>query len=276
MAALAVLRAEARAARRVAAPVERSGSTERTRLQRNVGSSGSTLAPAAATWQQRKLLRLQRQHSAAADVTPAPAAATPAAAEVTLAPAAATPAAAEVTLAPAAATPAAAEVTLAPAAATPAAAEVTLAPAAATPAPAAAPAPAATASEATRKTSTSSALLSSSNRLKQPRSGPGQPVLDELRVGSPALAARESHECHDDCEHLTDDDRTAIADAALSVAGISNDDVTSAYANFVKGDKTAVDGLLTQAAVNLGMPSSAGLRDQILPSLGINLGSVSQ
>ena len=73
---------------------------------------------------------------------------------------------------------------------------------------------------------------------------------------------------------LTDDDRTAIADAALSVAGITNEQVTTAYSNFIKGDQTAVNGLLTQAAVNLGMPSSAGLRDQILPSLGINLGSV--
>ena len=71
---------------------------------------------------------------------------------------------------------------------------------------------------------------------------------------------------------MTDDDRVALADAALNVAGISNDQVTAAYANYMNGDTTAVETLLTQAATNLGMPSSAGLKDQILPSLGINLG----
>ena len=72
---------------------------------------------------------------------------------------------------------------------------------------------------------------------------------------------------------MTDDDRQAVTTAALGVAGITNDQVTQAYAKFGNGDKTAVEGLLTQAATNLGMPSTAGLRDQILPSLGINLGS---
>ena len=60
--------------------------------------------------------------------------------------------------------------------------------------------------------------------------------------------------------------------SALIVAGISGDEVNKAYTAYFNGDKSAVDGLVTQAAVNLGMPSDAGLRDQILPSLGINLG----
>ena len=36
-------------------------------------------------------------------------------------------------------------------------------------------------------------------------------------------------------------------------------------------DKTALNGLIEKAAKNIGMNSSAALRDQILPSLGINL-----
>jgi len=71
---------------------------------------------------------------------------------------------------------------------------------------------------------------------------------------------------------MTDDDRTSLTEAALGAAGISNDQVSAAYANYLNGDTTAVETLLSQAATNLGMPSSAGLKDQILPSLGINLG----
>ena len=71
---------------------------------------------------------------------------------------------------------------------------------------------------------------------------------------------------------MADEDRDAVTTAALGVAGITNDQVVAAYAKLGQGDSTAVDTLLVQAATNLGMPSSDGLKDQILPSLGINLG----
>ena len=71
---------------------------------------------------------------------------------------------------------------------------------------------------------------------------------------------------------MTDADRASLTDEALAVAGISNDQVTQAYAAYFKGDHSAVDNLIGQAATNLGMPSAVGLREQILPSLGINLG----
>ena len=71
---------------------------------------------------------------------------------------------------------------------------------------------------------------------------------------------------------MTDEDRDALSQAALGVAGISGDDVAKAYARMLNSnDQSAVDDLMTKAATNLGMPSTAGLRDQILPSLGIKL-----
>ena len=74
-------------------------------------------------------------------------------------------------------------------------------------------------------------------------------------------------------QQMTDEDRAALSDAALSVAGITGDDANAAAAAMVKsGDKTVANSLVEKAASNLGMASSAALRDQILPSLGINLG----
>ena len=71
---------------------------------------------------------------------------------------------------------------------------------------------------------------------------------------------------------VSEEARDDIAQAALAVGGISTDDVNSAIASMVKnGDQTAVQALMDKAAANLGMTSSAGLRDQLLPSLGINL-----
>lgn len=72
---------------------------------------------------------------------------------------------------------------------------------------------------------------------------------------------------------MTSEDREAITESALSVAGIGTEDVNNAIAATLKGDTTAMNALMDKAATNLGMPSSAGLRDQILPALGINLGS---
>jgi hypothetical protein len=71
---------------------------------------------------------------------------------------------------------------------------------------------------------------------------------------------------------MTADDQASLMEAALGVVGITNEQVTGAVAAYGKGDKSAINGLVGQAAVNLGMPSDAGLRETILPSIGINLG----
>jgi hypothetical protein len=68
---------------------------------------------------------------------------------------------------------------------------------------------------------------------------------------------------------LTDADRGAIARSALAVAGVEESEVNAASIAAAQGDKTAVNSVMTKAAANLGMPSSAMLRDQILPSLGV-------
>ena len=71
---------------------------------------------------------------------------------------------------------------------------------------------------------------------------------------------------------MSDADRDALTQAALGVAGIQMGDVNTAIDALGKtGSTTAVDDLMTKAASNLGMPSSAALRDQILPSLGITV-----
>jgi hypothetical protein len=61
----------------------------------------------------------------------------------------------------------------------------------------------------------------------------------------------------------------SLADAALGAAGMSHDAVTSAWAAKLKGNEAPINALMDQAASNLGMPSSQALREQILPSLGL-------
>jgi len=70
---------------------------------------------------------------------------------------------------------------------------------------------------------------------------------------------------------LTSDDQMALAKSALGVAGISMDQVNEAVSKLQNGDSSGVDELITKGASNLGLPSEAMLRDQILPSLGISL-----
>jgi hypothetical protein len=71
---------------------------------------------------------------------------------------------------------------------------------------------------------------------------------------------------------LTDEDRASLSDAAFAVAGVSGDDVNAAAAKMIQtGDRSSVDELMAKAATNLGMSSATGLKDQILPSLGINI-----
>jgi hypothetical protein len=69
---------------------------------------------------------------------------------------------------------------------------------------------------------------------------------------------------------MTAEDREAITHSALNVAGISSADVNNAIAQVITtGDQKSIDELMNKAAKNLGMSSSAGLRDQLLPALGI-------
>jgi len=68
---------------------------------------------------------------------------------------------------------------------------------------------------------------------------------------------------------LTDADRAALARSALAVAGVEENEVNDAVAKAAQGDKNAVEFVMTKAATNLGMPSTAMLRDQILPSVGV-------
>lgn len=71
---------------------------------------------------------------------------------------------------------------------------------------------------------------------------------------------------------MTGDDQQAITEKALAVSGISTVEVNQTIARVIRdGDQTAINDLLNKAATNLGMPSSAGLREQILPALGIKL-----
>ena len=70
---------------------------------------------------------------------------------------------------------------------------------------------------------------------------------------------------------LTADDHDALAHSALAVAGVDTPEVSKVVAAMANHDNSAVDALIEKAAVNLGMPSSAGLRDQILPSFGVQI-----
>jgi flagellar biosynthesis/type III secretory pathway protein FliH len=69
--------------------------------------------------------------------------------------------------------------------------------------------------------------------------------------------------------HMTAKDREAITKSALSIAGLTTEEVNDALKATMEGDKRATEDLLEKAARNLGMDSSADLRDKLLPSLGI-------
>jgi hypothetical protein len=72
-------------------------------------------------------------------------------------------------------------------------------------------------------------------------------------------------------QELSDDDRDAITQSALSIAGISSDEVNQAFRQSVSGDNTATDALVEKAAKNLGMTSSENLKGQLLQALGVQL-----
>ena len=70
---------------------------------------------------------------------------------------------------------------------------------------------------------------------------------------------------------LTEVDRQSLATSALAVAVLQMSDVTDAIQHASNGDKSAIEQVMEKGAANLGMPSTAMLREQILPSLGINV-----
>ena len=67
-------------------------------------------------------------------------------------------------------------------------------------------------------------------------------------------------------------DRNAVVNSAMGMAGVNTAEVNAAMQSVAQdGNQKALNALMDKAAANLGMSSSAGLRDQILPSLGIQL-----
>ena len=71
---------------------------------------------------------------------------------------------------------------------------------------------------------------------------------------------------------MTADDREAVVNSAMAVAGITDDEVNAAITSVAQdGNQKAINALMEKAAKNLGMSSASGLRDQLLPSLGIQL-----
>jgi hypothetical protein len=70
---------------------------------------------------------------------------------------------------------------------------------------------------------------------------------------------------------LTDQDRQAITQTTLSIAGVSSSDLTTAVTASMSGDDTASNNLVTKISQNLGMPSDTTLRNKILPLLGVSL-----
>jgi hypothetical protein len=71
---------------------------------------------------------------------------------------------------------------------------------------------------------------------------------------------------------MSADSQAQLLDSAYAVVGVSGDAVRAATVKIIQDhDPSAANALVEQAAKNLGMPSSAALRSQILPSLGIVL-----
>jgi len=66
------------------------------------------------------------------------------------------------------------------------------------------------------------------------------------------------------------DDEQGVIQAAMGIAGLSQDEINSAIAQSLQGNESATNSLMEKAAQNLGMSSTATLRDQLLPALGIN------
>jgi hypothetical protein len=66
-------------------------------------------------------------------------------------------------------------------------------------------------------------------------------------------------------------DRAAVTNAGLAIAGVTPAQVNQAIQKGLNGDDSAAEAVLSKAAQNLGMPSAANLRDQLLPALGVQI-----
>jgi hypothetical protein len=66
------------------------------------------------------------------------------------------------------------------------------------------------------------------------------------------------------------DDEQGVIQAAMGIAGLSQDEINSAITQSLQGNESATNSLMEKAAQNLGMSSTATLRDQLLPALGIS------
>jgi hypothetical protein len=72
---------------------------------------------------------------------------------------------------------------------------------------------------------------------------------------------------------MTDEDRQAITEATLNVAGVSSSDISNAINSAVQtGRMDSVNDLMDKAAANLGI-STDNLRGKLLPALGVDLGN---
>jgi len=66
------------------------------------------------------------------------------------------------------------------------------------------------------------------------------------------------------------DDEQGVIQAAIGIAGLSQDEINSAIVQSLQGNESATNSLMEKAAQNLGMSSTATLRDQLLPALGLS------
>jgi hypothetical protein len=72
---------------------------------------------------------------------------------------------------------------------------------------------------------------------------------------------------------MTAEDRAAITESTLGVAGLTSADINQAISSVIQTGKTdQIDALMQKAAGNMGI-SSDNLKGKLLPALGLNLGN---
>ena len=72
--------------------------------------------------------------------------------------------------------------------------------------------------------------------------------------------------------NMTAEDREAFVNSAMKIGGITADEVRNAITQkVVNNDSSQVQALADKIAANLGMPSSAGVTEKLLPAYGLNL-----
>jgi hypothetical protein len=70
---------------------------------------------------------------------------------------------------------------------------------------------------------------------------------------------------------MTSADRLAVAHSALKIAGLTPTEVDTAIGQAMKLNMAPMNDVMEKAAKNLGMSSSADLRDKLLPSVGLSM-----